>query len=164
MNDNLIYILFLIFFLIHEFEELIMIERWLVKHRSDLQRRFPLIFQRVNKMTEIDTRKFSVIVAEEFLIVSILTILSIWTDNVIYWYCGFSAFGIHLIIHLFQFIAWRGYIPAIITTALCMPYFIYAFDKVSSILSLEELLIFAAIGFIFGSINLLCMHKLVVKI
>lgn len=49
MNDNLIYILFLIFFLIHEFEELIMIERWLVKHRSDLQRRFPYPLAELNR-------------------------------------------------------------------------------------------------------------------
>ena len=100
--DKFILLLFPIIFMIHEFEEIIMIEKWMNKNRSDFDRRFPRIAQRMNKFMDIDTRNFSIIVAEEFFIVSILTITSVLTNNIIYWYCILTAFSIHLIIHFLQ--------------------------------------------------------------
>lgn len=66
MNNTLIYFLFPFLFMRHKFEEIIIIEKWMNKHRSDLYQRFPKISQRFNKLTDIDTRNFSIIVAEEF--------------------------------------------------------------------------------------------------
>ena len=105
--DKFILLLFPIIFMIHEFEEIIMIEKWMNKNRSDFDRRFPRIAQRMNKFMDIDTRNFSIIVAEEFFIVSILTITSVLTNNIIYWYCILTAFSIHLIIHFLQFVIWK---------------------------------------------------------
>ena len=90
-------LLFPIFFMIHEFEEIIMVEKWMGKYRTDLYRRFPVLSHRISMLTEINTRSFSIIVAEEFLIVSVLTIISVMTGNIIFWYCGLSAFSIHLL-------------------------------------------------------------------
>ena len=109
-------LLFPIFFMIHEFEEIIMVEKWMGKYRTDLYMRFPVLSHRIAMLTEIDTRSFSIIVAEEFLIVSVLTIISVMTGNIIFWYCGLSAFSIHLLIHLLQFIIWGKYIPAIVVS------------------------------------------------
>lgn len=119
-----------------------MIEKWMNKNRSDFDRRFPRIAQRMNKFMDIDTRNFSIIVAEEFFIVSILTITSVLTNNIIYWYCILTAFSIHLIIHFLQFVIWKKYIPAIITTILCIPYCIFAIEKASYILTFKELFIY----------------------
>lgn len=130
----------------------------------DLHERFPRILHNLNKQTDINTRKFSIIVAEEFVAVSTLAIISILTNNVIYYWCCISAFTIHLIIHLVQFIYWRGYIPAIVTSIFCIPYCIVAIHSVSSILVLNELLMYAVISFIVCAINLYYMHKLVSKI
>ena len=47
--DKFILLLFPIIFMIHEFEEIIMIEKWMNKNRSDFDRRFPRIAQRMNK-------------------------------------------------------------------------------------------------------------------
>ena len=163
MNTNLIFILFPIFFMIHEFEEIIMIEKWMEKYCLDLCRRFPGISRHLSKLKGIDTRNFSIIVAEEFLIVSLLTIVSILTNNVVYWYCGLAAFSIHLIIHIFQFIIWKGYIPAIVTTIFCIPYCVIAIYKASCILALSELFIYAMISFVISAVNLVIMHKLVSK-
>ena len=106
--DKFILLLFPIIFMIHEFEEIIMIEKWMNKNRSDFDRRFPRIAQHMNKFMDIDTRRFSIIVAEEFFIVSILTITSVLTNNIIYWYCILTAFSIHLIIHFLQFVIWKN--------------------------------------------------------
>lgn len=130
----------------------------------DLHERFPRILHNLNKQIDINTRKFSIIVAEEFVAVSTLAIISILTNNVIYYWCCISAFTIHLIIHLVQFIYWRGYIPAIVTSIFCIPYCIVAIHSVSSILVLNELLMYAVISFIVCAINFYYMHKLVSKI
>lgn len=83
MHENLILFLFPIVFMIHEFEEIIMVEKWMRKHRDELSERFPIMTKRLEWLTRIDTRSFTVIVAEEFLIVSTLTVTSILTENII---------------------------------------------------------------------------------
>lgn len=153
-------LLFPIFFMIHEFEEIIMVEKWIGKYCTDLYRRFPFLSHRITMLTEIDTRSFSIIVAEEFLIVSVLTIISVMTGNVIFWYCGLSAFSIHLLIHLLQFIIWGKYIPAIVSTIVCAPYCIWSLYETYHILTSVEFIAYSVVGFIFGGINLFCMHKL----
>ena len=133
--DKFILLLFPIIFMIHEFEEIIMIEKWMNKNRSDFDRRFPRIAQRMNKFMDV------------------------LTNNIIYWYCILTAFSIHLIIHFLQFVIWKKYIPAIITTILCIPYCIFAIEKASYILTFKELFIYAVVGIIIGAVNLLVMHR-----
>lgn len=157
--NNLTFFLFIIFFMIHEFEEIIMLEKWMNKNRSDLYKQFPIISLHLRKLTQISTSNFSIIVAEEFLIVSIFTIISSITNNVIYWYCPLAAFSIHLFIHLMQFIIWKKYIPAIATTILCLPYCIWAIYETSKIITLKELIIYAMISVVIGGINLIGMHS-----
>ena len=155
---SILMLLFPIFFMIHEFEEIIMVEKWMGKYRTDLYMRFPVLSHRIAMLTEIDTRSFSIIVAEEFLIVSVLTIISVMTGNIIFWYCGLSAFSIHLLIHLF--IIWGKYIPAIVSTVVCAPYCIWSLYETYHILTSVELIIYAVVGFIFCVTNLFYMHKL----
>ena len=130
------------------------------KYRSDIYTRFPVLSHRIAMLTEIDTRSLSIIVAEEFLIVSVLTIISVMTGNIIFWYCVLSAFSIHLLIHLLQFIIWGKYIPAIVSTVLCAPYCIWSLYETYHILTSVELIVYAVVGFIFGGTNLFYMHKL----
>lgn len=52
--DKFILLLFPIIFMIHEFEEIIMIEKWMNKNRSDFDRRFPRIAQRMNKFIDYE--------------------------------------------------------------------------------------------------------------
>ena len=79
--------------------------------------------------------------------------------RIIYWYWILTAFSIHLIIHFLQFVIWKKYIPAIITTILCIPYCIFAIEKASYILTFKELFIYAVVGIIIGAVNLLVMHR-----
>lgn len=160
MHENLILFLFPIVFMIHEFEEMIMVEKWMRKHRYELSERFPDLAKRIDWLMRINTRSFTIIVLEEFLIVSGLTITSILTESIICWYFAFAAFGIHLLIHLLQFFIWRKYIPAIATTILCLPYCIWAFLESVQILVPSQLSLYAVIGIAVAGINLLCMHRL----
>ena len=67
---------------------------------------------------------------------------------------------IHLVIHLIQFLVWRRYIPAILTTLICLPYCIWAIRETSLFLTLKELSQYAITGLIIGGINLIAMHWL----
>ena len=69
MSDFIIIIfLFPIFFMIHEFEEIIMIQKWINHNQIKLTQRFPHLYPIIKKASKIDTHKFSIIVAEEFIL------------------------------------------------------------------------------------------------
>ena len=122
-----------VFFAIHELEEIIMMQRWVSKNRSTLYDRYPKIGFIIRLMEKVNTRGITIIAAEEFVIVSACTFATAYTGNIVAWYCCLAAFGIHLVIHLFQFITWRRYIPAIVTSLLCLPYCIYAIYRISGL-------------------------------
>ena len=82
MSDFIIIIfLFPIFFMIHEFEEIIMIQKWINHNQIKLTQRFPHLYPIIKKASKIDTHKFSIIVAEEFIIVSTCCTISIYTGK-----------------------------------------------------------------------------------
>lgn len=79
MSDFIIIIfLFPIFFMIHEFEEIIMIQKWINHNQIKITQRFPHLYPIIKKASKIDTHKFSIIVAEEFIIVSTCCTISIY--------------------------------------------------------------------------------------
>lgn len=158
MNPPIILPLLPFFFLLHELEEILMVCPWIKKNSTAMHRRFPKIEPVIRKMEQMTTPKFATIATEEFLIVFACTVVSIQTGNPVAWYCCLTAFGIHLIVHVAQSIIWRGYIPAIVSTTLCLPYCIWAIHKTASILSLNEQLFYAAIGTLLGGLNLIVMH------
>ncbi len=158
MNTSTLLSLLPLFFLFHELEEILMVCPWIKKNSIAMHRRFPKFKSVIRKMEQMTTPKFAAIATEEFLIVSACTIVSIQTGNLAAWYCCLTAFGIHLMVHIAQFIIWRGYIPAIVSTTLCLPYCIWAIHKTASILPLNEQLFYAAIGTLLGGLNLIVMH------
>ena len=136
--------------------------KWINHNQIKLTQRFPHLYPIIKKASKIDTHKFSIIVAEEFIIVSTCCTISIYTGQIIYWYCCLAAFSLHLLIHLLQFIIWQKYIPAIVTTLCCLPYCIWAIYNTIHILPFQLLVFYAFIGFIIGGINLLIMHRIMI--
>ncbi len=69
--------LFPIFFIIHDFEEIIMVEKWLTKNRNKLYERLPAkIADRIVKQFSMSTAQFAVAVLFIFLFVSLSTIMA----------------------------------------------------------------------------------------
>lgn len=161
-NMNNLYILLPlpIFFMIHELEEIIMVKSWITRNIPLLYERFPRLKPVISKMGLVTTQSFATIALEELLIVIVCTAISLYTHNIIPWYCCLAAFVIHLVIHLIQFLVWRRYIPAILTTLICLPYCIWAIRETSLFLTLKELSQYAITGLIIGGINLIAMHWL----
>ncbi|MGP1447965.1 MAG: HXXEE domain-containing protein [Candidatus Limimorpha sp.] len=114
-------------FMIHDFEEIIMFKPWLVKNRSEKKRRFSKLdtFFTKKRIYSLSTSGFAVAVLHEFVLISVITILSLWYENYHWWFAAFSAYFIHLLIHVRQLVIWRKYIPVILTSVISLPYCVY---------------------------------------
>lgn len=107
----------------HDFEEIIMQQRWMERNADELSRRFPVLRKQIMQLRELSTTGFAIAVAEEFIIISGVSVYAVLSRHYFLWMALFLAFGIHLLVHVGQFVLLRKYIPAIVTfialSALC---------------------------------------------
>lgn len=119
-------------FMLHEFEEIIMLKPWLAKNGPELERRFPAVAARVLPLYgSLSTSTFTVAVLEEFLIVTALSYAAIAFGLHDLWAGLLVAFLLHLLVHVGQTILWRGYCPFILTSLLVLPYCLYALSTLA---------------------------------
>lgn len=160
---TIIILIFPIVFMFHEFEEIIGMKHWLARNSRYLTEQFPFVQKPIQQLESLSTSAFAVAVFEEFLIVSAVTVLAFYYDWHYAWIAIFLAFSFHLLIHIAQWILLRRYIPMIITSMLCLPYYIYTFMKISELFSEKDIILCFSIGVIFMLINLLFAHKLGIR-
>lgn len=121
--------LFVVVFMIHNFEEIILIERW-------FNRTYPIVKHRIPSFALSDIEKMKTITAAQFtfsiLILFVSTIFLIYmtflTNNLAYFLGMNIFFGLNIFIHPNQSLLLKSYVPGLITTILCIiPYNIYLF-------------------------------------
>ena len=106
-----------IVFMFHDFEEIIMFKPWLDSNRVTLEKRFPKWAMRfLSGQDKMSTSAFALAVAEEFIILSALTLLAVELELYPLWAGMLLGFFIHLLVHLGQFIVYRRYVPVILTS------------------------------------------------
>lgn len=75
-NIQIIIWLFPIIFIFHDFEEIIFMQAWISKNRSYLYKRFPKFSKKlIPHFDNITTASFAVEIAEEFILISIITVI-----------------------------------------------------------------------------------------
>ena len=117
--------------MLHEFEEIIFFKPWIRKNNDCLQKRFPEPAKRLwSHLERLSVPAFTVAVAEEFILLSIITIVSVTIDSYLLWLGVFMRFFIHLLIHFAQWIILRRYIPAIISTFISLIYCGFSFTYI----------------------------------
>ncbi|AGK95508.1 HXXEE domain-containing protein [Clostridium pasteurianum] len=150
--------LFPILFMIHDFEEIIMINPWKKRNREYIEeiknKRIPFEFN-------ASTAAFAIAVAEEFLIISIVTLISYVIYSYAIWYGLFIAFTLHLIFHLFQWLRFKKYVPSTITSVLFIPICFYMIYKFNILLHYNSvtLFLYILIASIIMIINLYFLHR-----
>ncbi len=152
-----------IVFMIHDFEEIIFFKLWINKNRDYLTEKFPKISKRfLPRMENLSTSAFALAVAEEFILLSLITAGSVLLNNYFLWLAAFMGFFIHLLLHLGQWIIFKRYIPAICTTFIALVYCAYALCEIISnnIFQTSEIVLWTIIGFGLVGVNLLFAHKL----
>jgi len=158
---NIIWLLPIIFML-HDFEEIIFIEWWTQKNKVVLLKKYPKIAQR---FTEFSTASFALAVSEEFILLIIITSGSLIFNWYYLWFGALVGFFIHLVVHIIQWIIFKKYIPAIVTTIPAIIYSIYAIYYIYNNTTMTILfsIIWSTLGIIIVFINLNFAHKLARK-
>lgn len=149
-------------FIFHDFEEIIFIQPWLRKNGAHLSSRFPALSARfLGQTASLTTSAFALGVAEEFLIICAITITAYMTGWYYLWLGTFIAFTIHLVIHIGQAVIFKGYVPSLITSILCLPVctVIIVNFIASTQASLPYVALFSSIAFILMLLNLALIHK-----
>ncbi len=118
-----------IVFMIHDFEEIIMFKPWLNKNKSEIKERFPKFenFLAKKNYFDLSTSGFSIAVLHEFVLISLVTVLSLFYKSYDWWFGAFAVFSLHLFVHIIQWVIYGKYVPFIVTSMLTLPYCIYTF-------------------------------------
>lgn len=115
-----------IVFILHDLEEIIMFKPWLDKNREEIKLRFPRLDQVLRHSHDrLSTSAYAVAVLHEFVIVAVITALSMHFGSYQWWFGAFAAFSLHLIVHIIQWLVFGKYVPVIITSILALPYCFY---------------------------------------
>lgn len=163
-NMQVIIWLFPILFIFHDFEEIIFMQAWISKNRRYLCERFPKLSKRLlPHFDNITTASFAFGVAEEFMLISIITVISYVMNWYNLWLGLFVAFILHLVVHCFQTVIARKYVPAIVTSIICLPICIYIIGHAVKLFTLKTIVMYSILGFIIMVANLGMVHKLFSK-
>ena len=164
MNEHSMIIWLLpIVFMIHDFEEIIFFKPWINRNKDYLTKKFPKISKRfLFRFDNLSTSAFALAVAEEFVLLSVITLGSVLFDNYVLWLAAFMGFFLHLLIHLGQWIILKRYIPAIWTTFLALIYCTYTLYEiiVKNIFQPSEIVLWTIVGVGLVGVNLIFAHKL----
>ena len=154
--------LFPIVFMLHDIEEIIMQQRWMERNADELSRRFPVLRKQIMQLRELSTTGFAIAVAEEFIIISGVSVYAVLSRHYFLWMALFLAFGIHLLVHVGQFVLLRKYIPAIVTSLLCLPYAVYVcyFFYSTGLFTAMDFLLGGILGVLVMVLNLKLAHAL----
>jgi len=163
---NMIVWLFPILFMFHDFEEIIFIKPWTAKNAERLRNKYPALSEGLlRQFVSVSTSAFSLGVAEEFILISTVTIAAYLTGWYYLWLGGFIAFTLHLIAHCVQALMLKGYVPAFFTSILTLPLCCYCV-----VLFLQryqpamgQTIIFSVVGIVIMVVNLLVVHKAMTK-
>jgi hypothetical protein len=116
-----------IFFMIHDFEEIIMMKPWLEKNAAVIQKRFPrLAAGLLPRLQRLSPAAYTFIVAQLFLSLSFITFVSVEFSLYGVWLGFLLVFLLHLLIHIAQYVIFRGYVPVIFTSIFSLVYAVFA--------------------------------------
>lgn len=147
--------LFPIIFMIHDFEEIIFINQW--KKNSYYE---ALKIKPFNDF--LSTASFSIAVAQEFIIFSIVSIFSVISNNYFLWFGLFSAIFIHFLLHIIISLKISKYHPGLFTSIVFTPLSLYLLylAKVAIGFNLFSVVTSSLVGIILLFLNLKLLHKL----
>lgn len=165
MKDHMILVwLFPILFMVHDFEEVIFLRSWLIRNYSKISERVPKPAKAMLlRMKDISVPAFSLGVAEEFMIISSVTVLSAAFSSYIIWFGLFFAFSLHLVIHILQSVFVKRYIPSLATSIAVMPYCIYVYKMMFPSLLQPLMIVSAALSVDFMVVNLYFLHRMMAR-
>ncbi len=166
MTNNVLYIMFVLAFIIHDGEEIALVHKWLQAHGETLRKNHPRFGHMLNHLQRLNTKAFAIAVLEELILLIAVTVYAINGGKyaIELWSAVFMAFSIHLIIHIGQAVITRGYVPGLITSILLLPFSYFGMHSICNIFSIAHLCLLAATGILVIGTNLAFAHWMGVKL
>lgn len=156
--DHIVYLLPIVFML-HEFEEIVFLKPWLERNEAWIRRKFPRFEKALAGTASLSPAAFALIVAEEFILVSLATLAALVFHIYYPWLAVLLAFSLHTVVHLVQGLVLRRHIPVIATSILALAYGIWGVAIAWKLFSAGEILLCLVLGTIFMAANLRAMHR-----
>ena len=153
-------------FLLHDAEEVAVQHRWMENHSGALRERFPRLRPLLDRLQRLNTKAFALAALEEFIVLLCATacVLADVPFALELWAALFLAFSLHVLLHLGQALAVRGYVPGLVTSILLSPFAAYGIFCISLVMSPLKMLALAVTGAAFVALNLLFAHWLGLKL
>lgn len=107
---------------------------------------------------KISTAAFAFGVAEEYILILIICIISFLSNRYYLWIGCFIAFVLHMVIHIFQAIFIKKYIPALLTSLICIPISIAILVNIWNNFSLLKIILYSVLSCIIMIGNLALIH------
>lgn len=146
-----------ILFILHDFEEMIVMPLWKKRSRFRALKNPTAYFGATR-----DGSAFSVGVLEEFVILLLISAICQLTGNNRL-YLGFCiAYALHFLIHYKLSYSFRGYVPGLVTVTLQIP-LMYLLIQHYLVLDMSSLL-YILVAMIISYTNLYVLHRLMPKI
>ena len=165
MITNVLYILFILAFIVHDGEELAVQHKWVTAHGETLSAKIPKLRHLFNYIRKLNTKAFAIAVFEELVLLMAITAYALIDGpySAELWSAAFMAFSVHLIVHVIQAIVVRGYVPGLVTSILLLPFSYLGMKGICQTFSTSQLLSYGAIGVVIMVANLAFAHWLEMK-
>ena len=153
-------------FLLPDAEEVAVQPRWMENHCGALRERFLRLRPLLDRLQRLNTKAFALAALEEFIVLLCATacVLADVSFALELWAALFLAFSLHLLLHLGQAVAARGYVPGLVTSILLSPFAAYGIFCISLVMSPLKMFALAVAGASFVALNLLFAHWLGLKL
>lgn len=150
-------------FLFHEIEEIAKRKRWARVNIDRIGGMYPSMRPMLVHLRDMSNKSFCIIVAEELLFISLAVISVIYGVLMAPLFALTWAFSIHLMVHIAQTIAIKGYAPGLMTSILLLPYAGIAIADMLQQFAWQQNLLYAVLGTMAIVLNSILMHKVFYK-
>lgn len=149
-------------FIVHDVEEVVFINGWMLRHRSGLVQRFPKMESPLDRLSGLDARGIAIAAAEELLIILLATVYVLvqgpYAREI--WVALFIAFSVHLLVQLVQAAVIRSYVPGLVTSVILLPYAFYGLYSIWLAMSWLQIILLGLGGIVLMLANLRFAHWL----
>lgn len=150
-----------ILFILHDFEEIILVPLWKIKHKKELINMKKPYFGEVTNASAL-----SIGILEEMIILVIASIISYLTNNNILYLSFLCVYTIHFLLHYKMCLQFKGYVPGVFSATLQLPFMIfliYYYFDLTHVHFITFMLYFIPVFFIIF-VNLKVIHHIMPKI
>jgi len=157
---DLLVLLLPVAFMVHDFEEIILFRWFLRKNAARIAAKFPRTKGLIATAGKITTPAFTLVVAEEFLIVSVISFTAVYFHYYPIWIAAFMAFFLHFLIHIAQCLVFRSYTPGVVTSLLLTPACMYMLRHLlaQTVYTFSDIAVLSGLGLAVMIVNVVFMH------